>query len=135
MIIPLLRSVALVVLGCVALGCTERVSPAQRAAASFVDTYYVRIDPKGALELSTGAAREKLQAELRRLADIGPVDADNRPQISAELLEHSVERNGAVFAYEIRSISDGVSQLTVNVYLAESDGRWLVTDFRESEHG
>jgi len=116
-----------------AVACT-RASPAEQAAVRFVDTYYVRIDPKAAVELSTGAAREKLEKELQRLADVGPIDSSDRPQIRAALRDRSVEDNGAVFAYEIQSISDGVSQLTVNVYLAEREGRWLVTDFRESEH-
>ena len=116
-----------------AAGCS-REPPAQQAAARFVDTYYVKINPGGALELSTGQAKEKLVKELQRLAGVGPVDESDRPQIRAALRKGSVEDNGAVFTFEIQSVSDGVSQLSVNVYLEESRGRWLVNDFHESEN-
>jgi hypothetical protein len=115
-------------------GCS-RQSPAEQAAARFVDTYYVKIDPRGAVELSTGQAKEKLVMELQRLAGVGPVDAADRPQIRAALRDQSVEDNGAVFTFEIQSVGGGISELTVNVYLEESEGRWLVNDFREREHG
>ncbi len=114
-------------------GCSRKGGPAEQAAAHFVDTYYVRIDPKGALALSSGAALEKLEKELLRLAGVGPVDAADRPQIRAALRGGRTEGNSATFSYEIQSISDGVQQLTVDVDLAAAEGRWLVTDFRERE--
>jgi hypothetical protein len=127
------RLVAIAAVAFAAAGCWGG-SAAEKAADRFVETYYVQIDPKAALALTSGDARTKLEKELQRLAEVGPVDAADRPQIRAALRDRRVEEGGATFAYEIQSISDGVSELTVDVQVAERGGKWLITDFAERAH-
>jgi hypothetical protein len=127
------RLVATVALAATVAGCWGG-GAAEQAADRFVDTYYVRIDPGEALALTSAEARSKLEKELQRLSEMGPVDAGDRPQIHAALRDRRVEEGAATFTYEIQSISDGVSQLTVDVSVMERGGQWLVTDFVERGH-
>lgn len=111
-------------------GCS-RQSPAEQAAARFADTYYVEIDPRAALDLCTGEAREKLEKELQRLAGVGPADAAERPQIQAVQRKVRILKNSAEVTFEIQSIGDEVLLLTVDVGLRHEGERWVVTDFYE----
>jgi hypothetical protein len=111
-------------------------SPSQQAAEKFMEAYYVQLNVPGALPLTEGLAKEKLQGQIQLLQGAGgPDPAQDKPQISYKLINHNAEDpHTATFVYEVRTNQKEVGKRMVFVKVRHEAGdRWVITQFTEND--
>jgi hypothetical protein len=116
---------ALFVLGCAPKG-------AEGVADKFVDLYFVEIDQRRALPLTTGLAHSKIEEELSLVADVRKtVDPDSaKPSIFYARKSTNLDGDHARLAYDI-TIRQGRDETHRNAMISAEriDGKWTVANF------
>jgi hypothetical protein len=117
--------VLLVLSGCAPKG-------AEGVADKFVDLYFVEIDQRRALPLTTGLAHSKIEEELSLVADVRKsVDPDSaKPSIFYTRKSANVAGDHARLAYDI-TIRQGRDETHRNALISAEriDGKWTVANF------
>jgi hypothetical protein len=110
----------------------QQLSPARLTADRFMQLYYANADVAEAATLCTGAAREKLENELRAIQGVAPDTDANRPTVTYSLqssAEPGPER--AQFVFKVVPHTDDVGSLSATLGLVHQDGRWLLSTLSE----
>lgn len=116
-----------------ACGQNELPKDVREVAENFVTVYYQKKDLKVALELCTGAARKKIEAELAELraADVSNSDK-GAPTVDVTYVEFSRVNEGRyTTTWEIKSSAG--EKLTANVTLEKVADGWRVSNVSEAE--
>lgn len=117
------RRVALSLVLLLAAACRPDPASPRGAAERFLDAHYVAIDLAGALPLTTGLARAKVERERALVGDVAIDEATRKPQVWYRLLEERPLGGDATqFLYLGTLRAEGVEPF---------DRRWLVTVRRE----
>jgi hypothetical protein len=101
-------------------------------ADRFVDLYFVEIDQRRALPLTSGLARQKIEEELNLVEqvrrDYDPEQA--KPSIFYQRTSGQVTAPHARFTYDI-TIRQGADETKRNALISveQNDGRWTVGNF------
>jgi hypothetical protein len=116
-------------------GCTPK-SP-EAVADKFVDFYFVEIDQKRALPLTSGLARSKIEEELSLVADIRRTyepEQASKPSVFYQRRTLLMQGDHARVSYDI-TVRQGRDQTTRNalVSLERTGGKWTVGNFIVSE--
>lgn len=117
---------------CAALlaACTPK--SAEGVSDRFVDLYFVEIDQRRALELTSGLARQKLEEELSLVAKVRqnyePEQA--KPSIYYKRREAQIAGDRGRLAYDItiRHEKDEMAKNTM-ISVERIDGKWTVANF------
>jgi hypothetical protein len=111
-------------------GCTPKT--AEAVADRFVDLYFVEIDQRRAIELTSGLARQKLDEELTLVAKVRenyePEQA--KPSIYYKRRDAQVTGDRGRFAYDltIRHEKDNMPKNAL-ISVERVDGKWTVANF------
>jgi hypothetical protein len=110
--------------------CTPR--SASQVADKFVDLYFVEIDQKRALPLSSGLAHQKIEEELSLVADIRRTYEPEQAKPSIFYTRQSQMESGdhARFTYDL-TIRQGRDETHRNALISVEriDGKWTVANF------
>ena len=128
-----LSLVLMAVLALTAARCTQR--PASREVADrFMDLYYCRMNVAEAVNLCGGAARTKLEGELRAMAGVAPDAPSGEPRVRFSLTASANPTPAqATYTYRVTAGTSDVGKVVATLGLTSEGGRWLVTSFSESE--
>jgi hypothetical protein len=111
-------------------GCSPK--GAAQVADKFVDLYFVEIDQKKALPLTTGPARQKLEEELSLVADIRKTYEPDQAKPSIFYQRQSEREAGdhARFTYDL-TIRQGRDETKRNALVSAEkvDGKWTIANF------
>jgi hypothetical protein len=128
------RTLGLVALVGLVVGCRSDASTPRGAAELFLDAHYVEIDLPAARELTAGVARHKVEEEMR-LVEGQPIDEGTRkPVVHYRLLEEHPEGGDAVrYLYRGRiTVEDaGRFERSWMVTVRRDGGGWRVTNYQE----
>jgi hypothetical protein len=127
-------SLASLLLALLAVGCAPDPATPRGTAERFLDAHYVRIDLPGALEFTTGVARQKVEDELRLVQGQAIDETTRKPSVHYRLLEEHPDGEHAVnYLYRgTISVEDAdrfERRWLVTVRFAE--GGWRVTNYQE----
>ena len=121
------------VLALTATRCTE--PPASREVADrFMELYYSRMNVAEAVKLCSGAARTKLENELRAIQGVPPDAPSGEPRVRFSLTTSANPTpSQATYTYRVTARTSDVGKVVATLGLTSEGGRWLVTAFSESE--
>ncbi len=111
-------------------GCTPKSATA--VADKFVDLYFVEIDQKKALPLTSGLAHQKIEEELSLVADIRrsyEPDAA-KPSIFYSRMSQSESGDHARFTYDL-TIRQGRDETHRHALISGErvEGKWTIANF------
>lgn len=116
-------------------GCRGNHPDYQNAAENFVRTYYIEINPKGALQLTRGPAAEKMKQELELLAGLASPKAEERPEMVYKVYScRSESSDSAHCQYSLDIQTERLLQRKGQMTLRHEDGQWWVTQFIEEHY-
>lgn len=114
------------------LGCQQKLPDYQIVAQDFIQTYYLQINPKKALELTEGPAAEKMRRELELLHGIPPSQLTERPQLKFQINSCRAESDSkATCDYELDIQAERSFKRRGRLTLRQQQGHWRVTQFTE----
>ncbi len=123
-------SIALVL----AAASCSKPSASQQVAERFMELYYSRMNVAEAAQLSSGAARTRLDAELRALQGVAPDPPSGEPRVTFRLTANATPSpTQAIYTYAVSAHTADVDKIAATLTLAEEDGRWVVTAFSEQQ--
>ncbi len=115
--------------------CSRDSSP-EGVADAFLFRYFVELNQRGALEITTGLAAKKLQKEIELTQSVRMTPdldlAKHKPFLDYELVKSQRREDDSVtFFYEVTIENpdgeDGKREVVVST--AQFDGAWRVTNF------
>jgi hypothetical protein len=107
-------------------------SASQQVADRFMELYYTGSNVAEAAKLSAGAARTRLESELRALQGVAPDPPGDEPRVSFRLTASATESPArATYTYTVTAHTADVEPVVAKLTLADEGGRWLVTEFVE----
>jgi hypothetical protein len=117
-----------------ATGC-RKPSASQELADRFMELYYARKHVAEAVQLCTGAARTKLEAELRAIQGVRPDPSADEPRVTFSLTASTNPTpTQATYIYRVTAHTSGIGNVVATLMLTDEGGHWLVTSLKE-EHG
>jgi hypothetical protein len=112
------------------VGCTPK--SATDVADKFVDLYFVEIDQKKALPLTSGLAHQKIEEELSLVADIRRTYEPDaaKPSIYYSRMSQSESGDHGRFTYDL-TIRQGRDETHRNALISSErvDGKWTIANF------
>jgi hypothetical protein len=126
----------LVVVAMLALTATRCTKPpaSREVADRFMDIYYSRMNVAEAVELCSGAARTKLEGELRAMQGVPPDAPSGEPRVRFSLTASTNPTpTEATYTYRVTARTSDVGKVVATLGLTSAGGRWIVTSFSESE--
>ena len=117
-----------------AFSCGPDNSP-DDVAEAFLFRYFIELNQRGAMELSTGLAAKKLQDEIELTQNIRMEPnldlSKHRPFLDYELMNQSEEDGIVTFFYEITVEVEGGPDRKSQFVLStiELDGQWQVNNY------
>jgi hypothetical protein len=97
-----------------------------------MERYYTRMNVADAAELSGGAARVRLDAELRALQGVPPNPPAGEPRVTFRLTASAnPSPTQATYTYVVTAHEADVDPVVAALTLVDGGGRWLVTEFKE----
>lgn len=122
-----------VVLILTAISCAKASKP-REVAERFMDLYYARMNVAEAIKLCSGAARTRLEGELRTIKGLKPDKPAGEPRVSYSLTASSTPTSTqAVYTYKVTAQTSDVGIVVATLTLAEEGGLWTVTLLSEQE--
>jgi hypothetical protein len=99
-----------------------------------MDLYYTQMRVAEAAKLCGGAARTKLDGELRAIQGVQPDPPADAPRVTFTLTgtAHPTP-NQATYTYRVTAHTSDVGTVVAVLSVTHEGGRWLVTSFSESE--
>ena len=111
-------------------------APSQKTATQFMDRYYVNMSLKEAKCLSTGLASEKLENQLKLLDGQNVSAGTNVPKVVFHLVSSEKTGDGEMaYIYEVKPEAEDVGRRKVFVKVREENGKWLVSQWTETDQG
>jgi hypothetical protein len=127
------RLFACVLIALLGAACGRRASESRQVADKFTDLYYTHARLADATELTTGAARTRLQGELAAVKGV-PVDsASDKPRVTLKLVSETASPTAATYVYDVDPQTAGIGPLAATVGLANEGGTWRVVTLEEKE--
>jgi hypothetical protein len=124
---------ALLVALALTTACTKP-SESRAVADRFMERYYVQMNVAEAAELCGGAARARLEGELRALQGVAPDAPADTPPITFTLTASTDPTpTQATYTYRVTAHTSDVGKPIVTLTLTDEGGQWLVTTLGESE--
>lgn len=115
-------------------GCKKNEAPYRGVAEDFIKTYYLQIDPKGALNFARGPAADKLHREMALLSGVPASKPQERPQMKYKIRScRSEQPDEAHCDYELEIRTERLIQRRGRLALHQEDGHWWVIQFIEAE--
>jgi type 1 fimbria pilin len=107
-------------------------SESQQVADSFMDLYYTRMSVGEAVKLCRGAARTRLEGELRSLQGVPPDAPAGEPRVTFSLTASTNPTpTEATYTYRVTAHTADVGQVVAALTLTNEGGHWLVTSLSE----
>jgi hypothetical protein len=104
----------------------------QSIGEKFIQTYYIEINPKGALDYARGVALEKLELEIKRLAGMSPALPSERPEMSYKILACKVTPpDSPVCDFKLNIKTDKLRVVDGQLTLRKVEEKWWVTQFTD----
>jgi hypothetical protein len=123
-----LLAVVLVLLGC------GKPSASREVADRFMDLYYARMNVAEAVKLCSGAARTRLEGELKAIQGVQPDAPSGEPRVTFQLTGGDAPSGTqATYVYRVTAHTAGVGNVVATLTLADDGGRWAVTSLKEDE--
>ena len=125
---------ALALLALLVTGCHSDPSTARGTAELFLDAHYVHIDLTGALEYTSGVARQKVEDEIRLVGGQQIDAATRKPSVHYRLLEEHPDGDHAVnYLYRGTIAVEDADRFERRwlVTVRFADGSWRVTNYQE----
>jgi hypothetical protein len=117
-----------------AASCAKPSSPSREVADRFMELYYAQMNVAEAAKLCSGAARIKLEGELKLLQGVPPDPPSGEPRVSFSLTESSTPTPGeATYTYRVTAHTADVGTVTAALTVSDEGDRWLITSFTERE--
>lgn len=99
-----------------------------------MDLYYTRMSVGEAVKLCSGAARTRLEGELRSLQGVPPDAPAGEPRVTFSLTANTnATPTEATYTYRVTAHTADVGQVVAALTLTNEGGHWLVTSFSEGE--
>ena len=116
-----------------AAGCSK--APESREVADrFMDLYYARMRVGEAVRLCSGAARTRLESELKVIQTVPTNAPAGEPRVTFTLTTSANPApTQATYTYRVTAHTSDVGPVVTTLTLAEEDGHWLVTALHEGE--
>ncbi len=120
----------------VVIACHSEKPDHQAQAERFLQVYYLNIDPQGALAITQGPAKEKMQREVELLRGVSPPESHETPKMKYKILRCQGPASGKFQCdYEIYIEHDVKITRRGKVTLRVEEGQWRVTQFVEELDG
>ena len=104
-------------------------------AETFIQTYYLQSNPKGALAFSEGAASEKLKNELSLLEGFSASQESERPAMHYKIIAcETDETDQAQCSYQLDIQMDRIRVRRGRLTLRKLGKTWRVTQFVEEPY-
>lgn len=122
-------------LAAAAAACTEVAKDPEKLSDRFVDLYFLELDLSGALALTEGAAKQRVERDLdlaQRTRETTPI-ADRRPRVYYDRPTRQKRAEDMLHSTYRLDIKSGEAELTreVVVIAAKRGEVWRVIGFRE----
>ena len=127
------RLLACVLVGLLGAACGGRSSESRQVADKFTDLYYVHAHVAEAAELTSGAARTRLQGELAAIKGVPADSAADKPRVTLKLVSETASPTTATYVYNVDPQTAGIGPLAATVGLADEGGTWRVVTLEEKE--
>jgi len=109
----------------------SKPSESREVADRFMELYYARMKVAEAVKLCSGAARTKLEGELRAIQGVAPDAGAGEPRVTFELTAANPSPTQATYTYRVTPHTADVRPVTAMLTLDNEDGHWHVTTFNE----
>ena len=127
------RVVVSTALALLAARCSKP-SESREVADRFMELYYTRTSVADAAKFCSGAARTKLEGELRALQGVARDAAANEPRVTFKLTASAnPSPTQATYTYRVTAHTADVGQPLAVLTVSDEDGHWHVTTFNERE--
>jgi hypothetical protein len=128
------RLFACLLVGLLATACGGKASESRQVADKFTDLYYTHAHLAEAAELTSGAARTRLQGELAAVKGVPADSAADKPRVTLKLVsENAPSPTSATYVYNVDPQTAGIGPLAATVGLANEGGTWRVVTLEEKE--
>jgi len=128
------RLFACVLIGLLGAAGGGRSSDPRQVADKFTDLYYTHARLAEAAELTSGAARTRLQGELAAVKGVPADSASDKPRVTLKLVsENAPSPTSATYVYNVDPQTAGIGPLAATVGLADEGGTWRVVTLEEKE--
>jgi hypothetical protein len=118
------------------LGACNKGPEPEKVAKAFIEAYYVKIDLKGAKELSQGLAADKIANQMSLIEGVAPDTGANIPTVDTHLASTGeVTAEEATYIFEVKPQVQDVGARKVFVKLRQENGQWKVSQFTEESQG
>jgi len=115
--------------------CTTSKPDYQQTGERFLETYYLRANPKAALDLTLDPASEKLNRELALLKGVPASDSSEQPKMSYKILSCDLaEPQLAQCRYQLDIQMDRIRVRRGLLTLRPGKQGWKVTQFEEEPY-
>ena len=116
-----------------ATSCAQ--APESRQVADrFMELYYAQASVAEAVQLCGGAARTRLESELRAIQGVPPDEHAGEPRVTFNLTASSNPTpTQATYTYHVTAHTADVGKVAATLTLTNEDGRWIVTSLSEGE--
>jgi len=119
-----------------AMAACQSQDPSQKTATQFMDRYYVNMSLQEAKGLSTGLASEKLESQLKLLDGQNITAGTNVPKVMFHLVSSEKVGDGEMaYIYEVKPEAEDIGRRKVYVKVRQENGKWLVSQFTETDQG
>ena len=115
--------------------CTKTSTDKSREVADrFMDLYYARMNMAEAAKLCSGAARTKLEGQLRAIKGVPPDQPAGEPRVTFNLTASTNPTpTQATYSYTVTAHTSDVGNVVATLTVTDEGGRWTVTSFSEAE--
>lgn len=104
-------------------------------AEKFIQTYYLKADPKGTLKMVKGPAAEKIRHELDLLKEVSPSKLSEHPKMTYQILScKTLAADRVQCNYRLEIQMDRLRERKGRLYLYKTENAWWVTQFIEAPY-
>ena len=120
-------------LALMAVSCTKPAE-SREVADRFMETYYGRMNVAEAVKLCSGAARTRLERELKVVQTVPTNVPAGEPRVTFSLTASTNPTpTQATYTYRVTAHTSDVGPVVATLTLSNEGGRWLVTTLTEGE--
>jgi hypothetical protein len=110
----------------------HKTSTSRQLADRFMELYYAQKSVAEAARLCAGAARTKLEAELRAIQGVRPDPSVDEPRVTFSLTASAnPTATQATYTYLVTPHTSGIGNVVATLMLTDEGGHWLVTSLKE----
>jgi hypothetical protein len=115
--------------------CAKTSTDKSREVADrFMDLYYARMNMAEAVKLCSGAARTKLEGQLRAIKGVAPDQPAGEPRVTFKLSASTKPSpTQTTYTYKVTAHTSDVGNVVATLTVTDEGGRWAVNSFNETE--